>query len=321
MEDKSNIKIKFEDISHFFLINSKTINQNQNPWSKIGLVHFFFLYADKYKKQHYYDFAFALIQETLLNFINVKQKFNNVNLDFIHIGHGLMELDRNNFFTTDNINEILYPFDRLAIHKTELYLSQNEDLPQYNLQNLLTLASYLLCRMNYINGMSNHSFALKENLISIFLELIKWSDRLVQKYPNPKILFAEFLLTKGLNQKETANIAQKGLLKLRSQMFVDKEKILTLYKLARDKHDIDKALLLTLYFSEKVEELTYDRERLEKDIEEKIFHDIEKLYNNASNNSSHDFQRIIIYAITLLEKVNPRSLNFLVQPITKLLLN
>ncbi|OED41733.1 hypothetical protein AB832_03245 [Flavobacteriaceae bacterium (ex Bugula neritina AB1)] len=297
----------FQNIVHFLVINSEGVDIVKNPISKTAIIYFLFNYAYKYKKQHYTDFAFDLLQQSLSEIVNLSQKEKDINPNSIWLGYGLMQFNNNGFFESYELDEILYSFDIISIRETER-LSRGE-FSTNNVYDLLSMANYLIDRMIYMGENTGYYLPVKEHLLIVLFELVHnmsvWNRESIT-WVVPMVLFLE----KCREQKAMAKLAKKGLQEFENYTLLENEHILKRYKLMKSKEDLSRALLLWLNFSNKIKNMMNDKTLLKGVIEIQISNNMEQLYRNGDSDLS-GIKNVIIYALTLIEDLKPNNPTFL----------
>ncbi|NKI24946.1 hypothetical protein HCG49_00050 [Arenibacter sp. 6A1] len=306
MKNSDNLNITFhQHIGHFLLLNSEVVD-TLGMADKMSLIYYCFSYGSRYEKQHYVEFAFEILQENLSQISNDIKRSPS---EAIEIGYSLMRFLENDFFESDEIDEILMPFDTIAIHNVER-LSRGR-FSANNIQELLMMASYLLERVKHLDEKAEHYPSIREHLLITFFELNHHTD-VCNGNNMVWISWMKLLFQKGIKNKETAHLAQKGLQKLNNNKIISDDKmVLEQYTLAKTNGDLDLALLISLCFSEGANHITENRYVLRESIEIRIAQNMEQLYQNVAATSSLSMRRIIVYAIALLQWPVPKDLAFL----------
>lgn len=305
MKNLDNLNITFhQHIGHFLLLNSEVVD-TLGMVDKMSLIYYCFSYGSRYEKQHYVEFAFEILQENLSQISNDIKRFPS---ESIEIGYSLMRFLENNFFESEELDEILMPFDTIAIENAER-LSRGRHSTN-NIQELLMTASYLLERVKHLDKKAEHYPSIREHLLITFFELNHHTDVWAGN-SMVWITWMKLLFQKGIKNKETTHLAQKGLQKLNNNMLSDDKMVLEQYTLAKANGDLDLALLISLCFSEGAKHIAKNRYVLRESIEIQIAENMEQLYQNAADTTSLSMRRLIVYAIALLEWPVPKDLAFL----------
>ncbi len=301
MKAKKNLH---EEAAHFILLNSEVVSKLKIK-DKALLLYYLFHYAYKYRKQSYASFAFELLQETLSYVIIPLENKKIEPLSAVEIGWSLLLFIEEGFFESDDLEDILNPLDEIAISKINS-LSRGK-FSSDSMDELLLIAFYFFYRIRHVDEKSEYTFIIKEHLSIAFFELtyhIKdWNKRDVVW-----IMLMEFLFEKGLDREETVCTAKRGLLQLESDITPYKKEALELYSSARKNQKLSRALLLSHYFSEKIQEINNDKQILLKDIANQLNNNINQSNIIGDNNAHSIMKRIIIQALALIDELESKNL-------------
>lgn len=302
-------------MAHFLLINSEAVPSKATDCN-MSLPYFFFCYAQRYEKQHYANFAFELLQENLSQMLNNIQSREDSCLDALEMGWGLMQFVENDFFDSDELDEILLPFDTISIQETER-LSRGT-VSSDNVHELLLVACYFLARIGHLDIRAEHYPSIREHLLISFFELVHQMDGW-DKEDITWIILMGLLLEKSKEYGETSHLAIKGIQKLKSHILLDNEKVVEIYTLAMTKGNLNDALLLSLCFSGKIKSITDSNDILRKIMEDRIANGSKQLYKLGGDTPSTNVQSIIIYALALFEWPVAKNSSFLIHTVAKLI--
>lgn len=292
-------------IARFLLINSEVFGDKN-----MTLIYFLFCYSHHYKKQHYANFAFGLLEESMSKmFIDLSNGDMLRELDLVENGWCLIQLVRNDFFESDGLDDILRPYDGVTVHLTET-LSRGV-FNQNNVYGLLCCAGYLIDRIEYIDKKDKHYFLIKEHLLISFFELIHNIDRWNKKDARWGVMLERFLEMNKRNQV-IKSISKSGLRKLVNIIDLDENQIMRLYSLMQKEDDLNQCLLLSLCFTDLNKRFSMDIRMLLKKVETKLFSQMETLYKIDSPMKSFNIQEFVVYALVLLKEICPLDHVFLI---------
>ena len=273
----NSLNIKYSDAAHslaqFLLINSESIKKNGLN-GKMSLVYFLFKYATKFSKEHYSHFAFEILEDVLIEELSGGEvDSKNFHSSVSGIGWGLMRFIEEDFFESDDTNEILSMIDKTVYKGVNDLL--NKELSLGAFEQLILLGTYLNKRILFLKE-NGEAFFLCKNKISdisakIVLDIkhVKKKDYIlltVTKTYFENSFISNLYLNKGLTYLDTIE-KQLEYLKINEAYFSYVES-----------NDYASAVVVDLLFSKKIKAIEKNRESLFQKIETVLDQYINDMY-------------------------------------------
>jgi hypothetical protein len=136
------------DIARFLLLNSEAIAPLEFG-DKALLIQYFFEYAYRYEKQHYAEFAYELLQESLSYWYAHKDQGLNDTQGVLGLGWAVLAFVEQGFFDAEGIEGVLEPFDGIAFKMANVIKDPCKKT-DYE-ESIWTLMGYMLYRNHYGN--------------------------------------------------------------------------------------------------------------------------------------------------------------------------
>lgn len=287
-----------ERIAHFLCVNSETLPSN-GLHGKMSLLYFFFAYAQKFKKQHYTDFAFEVLEEVLSDVLPKMQSVEDNNTPFnlatLEIGWSLQKFVSTGFFETDEMNQILIPFDSMAIYEAKFLIKKSPS--SENINKFVFLASYLIDRIPDLSTEDPHYLAAKEYVSVIIQKVQQKSNALLKESHNSICLFQTLLDENRDLMKNDNSYANQDVLKR--------------YEKAIALDDLDTAIVLNLCFPESIKANSHNENLFWDKLDTEVNNAMNWVYESDEITSLANMLKISIYGSILLKNTSATHCQFL----------
>ena len=235
----SKTRILLEEIAQFLCVNSEALRSNGLD-GKMPLLYFLFAYGKQFQKQHYTDFAFEVLEECLSEeMIKIQSSSNDTfdcNIATLELGWSLQKFIDIGFFKSDEMNEILIPFDTIALRRAEQ--SINRIPTKDTIEEYLFLATYLDDRVPAFEIDSPERSITKEYLSRITTSV----ENFLSMYANENL--------EVLGLFELLNYQKRN--RTKKNAFLNKAEILVTFENAIEINDLNTSLFLYLCFPKTV---------------------------------------------------------------------
>lgn len=298
LEDNKTV---LQEIAHFLAINSEAIGSNGLS-GKMPLLYFFFTYSQKLEKQNYTDFAFEILEETLAEELREMQTSESQELPFnlatLQMGWSLQQFSTSGFFESDELNEILVPFDKMGLGEAELLVKSNPSAE--NIGRYVFIYSYLNERLWYWKNDDTKSLIFKENASNLIKGLHKCFATFSIKNKHLKIIL-EHLFDTHRN--------------LDTERVIDIHALIEVSDTAKKENDLETMLLLKCCFPEISK--TWDKtvHHVKFEVVSKVNNYMRISYENHDTSDHSIVPKIANYGIFLLMESTNSKVVFLAHSI------
>lgn len=175
-------KVILEKTAHFLCVNSEALTL-RGLKGEMTFLYFLFLYGKQLKKQHYVDFAFEVLEGHLREILSQLQMTvtnHTFDLSMLEVGWSLQKFVAMGFFESDDMEEILIPFDEMAWQEAENLVSKQ--LSKKNLIPHILIANYLTDRLPSFEFVTPKS-STNGNYLEHIITTINNSTSLLKEYP------------------------------------------------------------------------------------------------------------------------------------------
>ncbi|PIA79226.1 hypothetical protein BFR04_06825 [Gaetbulibacter sp. 4G1] len=261
----NSLNIKYNDLGYnlwqSLLINSEAIKKNGLN-GKMSFVYFLFKYAKEFSKEYYSQFAFEILEGVLIEELSGDEVDKSFYSSVSGIGWGLMRLIEEDFFESDDTNEILSIIDEKIYKRIDDLL--NKELSLDDFEQLILLGAYLNKRIFFLEE-SRKVFLLCKNKILVVNAKIVSNIKHVKKKGFKRLVMMKIFFENSFVSDLYLN---KGLTNLD---IIEKQleclKIKETYFSYIKSEDYASAVVIDLLFSKEIKAIEKNRKSLLQKIE------------------------------------------------------